>query len=612
MVGQFVIQQQSTGIGDSMRARILISALFLLGLLRLAATDAKETEHPSPPPLPIAFLHVNVIPMDREKVVEDQTVVTQGGRIVQIGDFRTVKVPPKARRIDAKGKYLIPGLADAHVHLQSRVEFALYLANGVTTVFNLDGRPGHLLWRHQVAAGTVSGPTIFSTGPIFHQKRTPEEDVQLVDAQAAAGYDAIKVYNEVSKEEYPALISEARSKNLLLMGHVARGPGFEMTLQSGQSIAHLEEIMYTYFNPQHDDEFDHIVFDESKIPVVTRMVKDSGIYVTATLDNFSRIVLEATDLDAFLKNPELNYVAPWTLLQFEPPNNRYKNRFGPDKYAVLENLLAFQRKLLKSFSDAGVPLMAGTDATEVGPVAGFGLHHELQEFVNDGLTPYQALQTATTNVAKYLRQSDEFGAIEAGKHADMVLLSANPLANIANTKSIGGVMVRGYWLDRAQLDEMLSKVQPGYEREKQKMDKMLAADPAGFSKYVEDNDPLGRLAAYTISEMAAKEDIAVVIRLLKTLRRNNPDAALVSEDNINNLGYGLMDLRLFSQAVTVLRFNAEQFPKSANVWDSLADAYFHSGDIPDAVENYKKALQIDSSYSNAEEARKFIASHSEK
>lgn len=595
-----------------MRARILIPALFLLGLLRLVPTDAKEAERPGPPPLPVAFLHVNVIPMDREKVLQDQTVVTEGGRIVEVGDFRTVKVPSKTQRIDATGKYLIPGLADAHVHLQSQIEFALYLANGVTTVFNLDGRPGHLLWRRQVAAGTVLGPTIFSTGPIFHQKRTPEEDVRLVDAQATAGYDAIKVYNEVSTEEYPALISEARIKNLLLMGHVARGPGFEMTLESGQSIAHLEEIMYTYFNPQHDDEFDHIVFDESKIPVVTKMVKDSGIYVTATLDNFSRIVLEATDLDAFLKNPELNYVAPWTLLQFEPPNNRYKNRFAPDKYAVLENLLAFQRKLLKSFSDAGVPLMAGTDATEVGPVAGFGLHHELQEFVNDGLTPYQALQTASINVAKYLRQSGAFGTVGIGKRADMVLLSANPLANIANTRSIEGVMVRGRWLDRAHLDEMLSKVQPEYEREKQKMEKMLAADPAGFSKYVEDDDPLGRLAAYTIAEMAAKEDIAVVIRLLKTLRQNDPDAALTSEDDINNLGYGLMDRKLFSQAVALLRFNAEEFPKSANAWDSLADAYFHSGDIPDAVENYRKALQIDSSYSNAEEARKFIASHSEK
>jgi tetratricopeptide (TPR) repeat protein len=497
------------------------------------------------------------------------------------------------------------------VHLQSQVEFAVYLANGVTTVFNLDGRPGHLLWRQQVAAGTILGPTIFSTGPIFHEKRTPAEDVRLVDAQAAAGYDAIKVYNEVSKEEYPALISEAKRKNLLLMGHVARGPGFEMTLQSGQSIAHLEEVMYTYFNPQHDDDFDHLVFDEARIPVVTRMVKDSGVYVIATLDNFSKIVQQATDLDAFLKNPELNYVAPWTLVQFQPANNRYKNRFGPDKYAVLENLLAFQRKLLKSFSDGGVPLMAGTDATEIGPVAGFGLHHELQEFVSDGLTPYAALQTATINVARYLGQSGQFGTIKTGQRADLLLLTANPLADIRNTKTIAGVMVRGRWLDKTRLDKMLNEVPSNYKSEKKNVEAMLARDPAGSSKYLEDYDPLGRLGAFAISDMAGKDN-ASVLRLLETVRQTNPGAALVSEDNINNLGYGLMDRKLFPQAVAVLRFNAQGFPKSANVWDSLADAYFHSGDIPKALENYKRALEVDSSYSNAEEARKFITAHTEK
>ena len=597
---------QAIGIGDLVRVRMLICTLLLLVFRYGVAADANNPGSP----VAIVFLHANVIPMDREHVVEDQTVVTKGGRIVEIGDSKRVQVPAGAQRIDATGKYLIPGLVDAHVHLQSQVEFAVYLANGVTTVFNLDGRPGHLLWRKQVAEGTVLGPTIFTTGPIFHEKRTATEDVHLVDAQAAAGYDAIKVYNEGSKEEYPALISEAKSKNLLLMGHVARGPGFEMTLQSGQSIAHLEEVMYTYFNPQRDDDFDHIVFDQSKIPVATRMVKDSGVYVTATLDNFARIVQQATDLDTFLKNPELNYVAPWTLLQFEPPNNRYKNRFGPDKYEVLQTLLAFQRKLLKSFSDAGVPLMAGTDATEIGPVAGFGIHHELQEFVNDGLTPYLALRAATNNVAQYLRQSGAFGTIETGKRADMVLLTANPLANIANTRGIAGVMVRGRWLDKTQLHQMLNEIQPNYERERTKVQAMLLRNPAESSKYLENYDPLGRLAAFAISDMAASEDIRAVIRLLKTLRQTSPGAALVSEDNINNLGYGLMVRKLFPQAVAVLRFNAEGFPRSANVWDSLADAYFHSGDIPDAVQNYKKALEIDSTYSNAEEARKFIASHS--
>ena len=124
------------------------------------------------------------------------------------------------------------------------------------------------------------------------------------------------------------------------MGHVARGPGYAMTLQAGQSIAHLEEIVYTNFNPQGDDDFDHLVFDESKIPQVVRQAKDANIYVTATLDNFAKIVEQATDLDTFLENPELQYVAPWTLEVFQPANDRYKNRFGPEKYQVLRNLLA--------------------------------------------------------------------------------------------------------------------------------------------------------------------------------------------------------------------------------------------------------------------------------
>src|SRR6476661_4087727 len=187
----------------------------------------------------VAILHVHVIPMDRERVLDDQTVVIANGKIAQIGPSSTVKIPAGAKKIDATGKYLIPGLTDSHVHLYSTIEFPLYLANGVTTVFNLDGRPAHLLWRKQVASGELLGPTIFTAGPIVDRRHTPEEAVRLVDEQADLGYDALKVFNHVSKEEYPALIAEAKRRNLLLMGHISREPGFELAIQSGQSIAHL-------------------------------------------------------------------------------------------------------------------------------------------------------------------------------------------------------------------------------------------------------------------------------------------------------------------------------------------------------------------------------------
>jgi hypothetical protein len=250
--------------------RLKNSVVVLVGVVVAASAVYAFRLAPETPPAPVrtAFVHVNVLPMDGEHVLEGQTVVVEGDRIAQIGPVGSVKIPAGTQLVDGTGKYIIPGLVDAHVHLQSQTKFALYLANGVTTVFNLDGRPAHLLWRKQIASGEVIGPTIFTTGPIFHQKRTSEEDVKLVDEQAAAGYDGIKIYNEVSREEYPALIAEAKRKNLLLMGHVARGPGYAMTLQAGQSIAHLEEIVYTNFNPQGDDDFDHLVFDESRIPQV--------------------------------------------------------------------------------------------------------------------------------------------------------------------------------------------------------------------------------------------------------------------------------------------------------------------------------------------------------
>lgn len=595
-----------------MRLQLSIAMLSAIWLLPVFAQAADAAGKPINPPATIAFLHVNVIPMDRERALEDQTVLVQGDRITQIGPSDAIKIPRHAHRIEAIGEYLIPGLTDAHVHLQSQIEFPLYLANGVTTVFNLDGRPAHLLWRRQVANGEILGPTIFSTGPIFHEKRSAEEDVRLVDEQAAAGYDAIKVYNEVSKEEYPALIAEAKRKNLLLMGHLARGPGFAVTLQSGQSIAHLEEIVYTNFNPKNDDDFDHLVFDESRIPGIVRETKNANIYVTATLNNFAMIVQQATDLDTFLKNPELHYVAPWTLLQFQPVNNRYKNRFGPEKYPVLRNMLAIQRKMLKALSDAGVPLMAGTDATEIGPIAGFGLYHELQEFVQDGLTPYQALETATVNPSRYLRQSAQFGTIEVGKRADMVLLAENPMTDISNARKITGIVVRGRWLDEKALSAMLQALPAEYAHEKQKVDAMLQADPAQASRYLEEHDPLGRLAAVSISEVASKESVADLVQMLKTVQQKNPKAGLISKDSINALGYGLIDKKLYPQAIAVLAMNTESLPKSANAWDSLADAYGHFGEVSKAVQNYQKALEADATYSNADFAKKFIAEHAQK
>jgi tetratricopeptide (TPR) repeat protein len=560
----------------------------------------------------VVFSHVNVIPMNRDGVLQDQTVVVKDGRIVAVGAAGATAVPAGATKINARGQYLMPGLTDAHVHLETPIEFPLYLANGVTTVFNLSGRPAHLLWRRKIASGEMVGPTIFTTGPIFERAHKPEEAVRMVDEQAGLGYDAVKIYNQVSKEEYPALIAEAKRRNLLLMGHVARGPEFEATLAAGQSIAHLEEFTYTFFNPQHDDHNSHIVYDESKIPEAVKLTAASGVFVTPTLSTYATIVQQATDLDQFLKNVDLRYDPPWTQASLQPAANRYKNGFDPPSYPRIRTALAFQRKLVKALADAGVPLLCGTDASDVGPVAGFGIHEELRELVNDGLTPFQALETATVNAARYFRRTEEFGTVEPGKRADLVLLRANPLADIGNTRTVVGVMVRGRWLKNRELSRAVSQVPALYARRVREVAKQLQADPEAAVHYLEDNDPLNDLGASAVAQMVGAQGAAETRQAIGRIRQKHPNSGLVSEEAVNNLGYNLLGQAKYPEAVAVLRMNTEDFPKSANAWDSLGEALFKSGDVAHAVENYKKALALDAHYGNAEAAQKFVAEHGRK
>jgi imidazolonepropionase-like amidohydrolase len=560
-------------------------------------------------PRPVAFVHANVISMTKEDVDKDQTVVVASGKIAALGPASKIKVPARATIIDARNKYLIPGLTDAHVHLQTTVEFPLYLANGVTTVYNLDGRPAHILWREEIAKGELRGPTIFTTGPIFFGAHKPETSVKMVDEQAKLGYDGVKIYNGVSKEEFPSLIAEAKKNHMLLMGHVSRATDFEATVAAGQSIAHLEEYTYTFFNPMHDDNDKHIVYDDGKIPEAVRLTVKSGVYVTPTLSTYATIVQQATALDEFLKTPELRYDSPWIRAALQPETNRYANGFKESDYAQLRRSLEFQRKLVKALEDAGTPLLCGTDASDVGPVAGFGIQAELQELVSDGLTPYQALQTATVNAARYFGRSAEFGTIETSKRADLVLLDGNPLQDIGLTRAIAGVMARGHWEDRKELDQAIQQVPEDYAREIARWKGMLETNPAQAAKLAGEQDPFQNFGASALREIVLRDGFEKFRELAHKLRGEQGMEPLVSEQAINTLGYVLLIGKNNKEAVEVLRMNAQDFPKSSNAWDSLGEAQFRSGDVAHAVENYQKALDVEPNYANATVARKFIADH---
>jgi imidazolonepropionase-like amidohydrolase len=558
---------------------------------------------------PTAFVGVTVLPMDGDLALPDQTVIVEGERIGALGPTTEVRIPASARRIDGRGRWLLPGFTDAHVHLYSRVELPLYLANGVTSVLNLHGHPAHLRWRREIAHGERLGPRIFTTGPSFASPHTPEEAVRLVAEQAAAGYDGVKIYNQVGRAEYPALAAEAKRLGLLFTGHVARAPGFETVLAHGQSIAHAEEYTYSFFNPLEDGDDSHIVYDEARIPEAVRLTREAGITVTPTLSTYRDILRQAEDLAHYLENPELRYLAPWLRATLEPALNRYQNRYSPEELARMHVSFALQKKLVLALARAEVPLLTGSDATCIGPVAGVSIHEELAELVGAGLTPLEALRAATVAPARHLDRSGGSGTLRVGQRADLVLLAADPLADIRHTRRIAGVMAAGRWLDKARLAAEVEAIPAAHLAERDELEALLEGDPREADAFLAARDPMGFLAGAALFHVVTEQGFARFRSLIERLRTSAPESAVAGEEALNGLGYQLLLAGRVSEALDVFRANTEDFPRSANTFDSLGEALAKSGQPDEAVEAYTKALAVDPGYLNAEGARRFLAEH---
>jgi imidazolonepropionase-like amidohydrolase len=534
--------------------------------------------------------------MDSERLLPDQTVVVSGSRILTLGPSPSTPVPPAAHRIDARGLFLMPGLADMHVHVYVPEELTLYAASGVTTVFNLDGRPAHLLWRRRVASGELFGPAIYTAGPTFRRPRSADEAAQEVDRQADAGYDAVKIYNEVSRAEYPALTAEAKRRNMILVGHVAREPGFAATLAAGQSIAHDPD-------PRH--EVVHTL-DTTKIPHAVAMTKEAGVSVIATLVAFHNIVRQATNLPAYLRNPDLAFLAPFQRELLEPAHNTYANRFAKETLPGLGVSYEFQRQLVLALHDGGVPILAGTDASWLG-VPGTSLIEEVENFQDAGFTPYAALRTATADAAALLRQEREFGTLRAGNRADLLVLRRNPLEDVHRLRDMAGVMVAGRWIPEAERRRLIEELPKAYAAGRRRLEALAASDPPALDAYLSANDPLGALSSALLrGRIRSAGGAASVVDMLRRVRQANPDSPMVSEETINQLGYDLVGQKSGEDALAMFRLNTELYPRSGNAYDSLAETYLGLGDKARAREYYAKALEVQPDYGNAKAARAIL------
>ncbi len=422
----------------------------------------------------IVFTSVNVVPMDTEQILENQMVLVKNGRVAAIG--KKVKYGKSALVIDAKGKYLIPGLAEMHAHvppndnLESHKEVLfLFAANGITTIRGMLGHPSHISLRSKINSGEILGPRFYTTGPSFNglSVKTAERGAAMVREQKAAGYDFLKLHPGLTKETFAAVSSTANEIEIPFAGHVSFGVGVWRAIDAGySSIDHLDgfvEAMVPGIESMVEQQtglFGMFVADnadESVIPRLMKELKAKNIWVVPTQSLADRWFDADYTGEVFKLDPDSKYMSPQTVNQWVDSK---KNLMANPQYDAtkIENFIQLRRKLIYECQQAGVGLLLGCDAPQVFNVPGFSTHNELKYLVDAGLTPYQALRTGTVNVASYLKLPDA-GTIKPGAIADLVLVGGNPLADITNSKKVDGVMIRGKWLSKSEIDAGLKRLE---------------------------------------------------------------------------------------------------------------------------------------------------------
>jgi hypothetical protein len=421
----------------------------------------------------IVIVSVNVVPMDTERVLENQTVIIKDGRVSAIGP--KLKYGKKALVIDGKGKYLIPGLAEMHAHVPPidnmdpmKDVLFLFAANGITTIRGMLGHPKHLELRSKIQSGEILGPRFFTTGPSFNgmSVTSPEAGAAMVRKQEEAGYDFLKLHPGLTRDKFDAIATTANEVKMPFVGHVSFGVGVWRAIDAGySSIDHLDGFVEGLV-PNIKDMVEQQTgtfamfladqIDSTQIPKLMNSLREKNVAVVPTQSLAERWFSPSYQAESFRDDPHARYMTPETVNQWiESKKNIQSN--PQYEAAKVERWVKLRRKLIRACQDYDVQLLLGCDAPQVFNVPGFSTHNELQYLVLAGLTPYQALRTGTVNPGKYLHL-DKSGIIEPGAVADLVLIGGNPLIDVSQTKKIEGVMLNGKWLPRSFLDAGLKKL----------------------------------------------------------------------------------------------------------------------------------------------------------
>src|SRR5690349_9238960 len=448
-------------------------------------------------PVPIVITHVTVINPGTSSVQANQTVVITNGRITSVAGSETLQPPKNARVIDASGQYLIPGLWDMHVHSAlgdwfpggRDITLPLFIANGVTGVRDMSGDVPVLLgWRKEIADNKIIGPRLVISGPMLDgylpngklrfpssiPVTTPASAVAAVDSLKAQGVDFIKVQSAISHDAYLAAAAEAHKQGLPIVGHVPDRVRLKEVVEAGQkSIEHLMGIFEgcsteedKFIKGEGNLKLLLTTQDQQRCDTLTKLLAQNQTWQVPTLAwQRGGTFLDQRDL----KHQPLDKYVPvyWRDVTWRRFSDEMMPELLRDPLPLRREYFARNLQIVGALHRGGVPFMAGTDtAPGVYIMPGFSLHDELANFVESGFTPMESLQTATSNPARSLGMESSFGSVEPGKIADLVLLSANPLEDIRNTRKISAVIANGRMFDRVALDHILLNVEAAAKRQK--------------------------------------------------------------------------------------------------------------------------------------------------
>lgn len=423
----------------------------------LEVLEGEASANRTPGPARLVLTDARVVDVEEGRVLPNRALVIEDGRIVSVGAEDGLAPSDAAVALDLDGRYVAPGLADMHVHVDAGAT-PLLLTNGVTTVRVMMGTEDALAWKAAAEDAPGAALRVWVTGPLLagdpvpwpHELiETPEAGRASVVRQADAGYDFVKIYDGLPADAYAAIVDEARRHGLPLIGHIPIDVGVEEALAAGQrSIEHVEQIMYATYGRVMTLPFE-------RLADAVRPFEGSDVFVTPTLAGQERIHRRGTPWhEALYARPEMRWADPsladwWNTGRGDPPALEALER--------RRRFFLFQQELTVALHEAGVPLLAGTDAPYPLLVPGFSLHDELAALVETGLTPLDALRAATLNAGRFLELPLELGVVRPGALADLVIVDHDPLDDIRALRRPWAVVSRGVLLGRAALDALLER-----------------------------------------------------------------------------------------------------------------------------------------------------------